>query len=120
MKCDNGCGDCCGVVPVTVQEYDRVVAYANLHGIVPLTQGVTCPFFQEGTCKVYPVRPRMCQMFGHTAKLKCSRGYNTNVLSDREVQREMKRNGKPNRMLHGVLGREAQADMLRDVHEILG
>jgi hypothetical protein len=79
MQCDDGCGDCCGVVPVTKTQLERVRRYVKEHGIVPRAQGETCPLYLGGRCSVYPVRPPVCVAYGHSARLPCSRGYNTNV-----------------------------------------
>lgn len=84
MKCDDGCSDCCGPVLCKPAEYRDVVEYAQKHGITPLRQGITCPWFQDGRCQVYPVRPWVCQMFGHSPRLICSRGYNRNVPKAKE------------------------------------
>jgi Fe-S-cluster containining protein len=119
MRCDSGCGDCCGLAPVTDQEYKHVVEYAQQNGITPLEQGVTCPFYQKGTCQVYPVRPLVCRIFGHTEKLPCSRGYNTN-LPDRKIQKMVRHNGQTTRMLHEVLGTEASERLLADLAASVG
>lgn len=79
MQCDHGCGDCCGVAPCSEAEYQRVMNFASEHDIVPLRQGSTCPFYWDGTCAVYEVRPGICRLFGHSPDLVCSRGYNTNI-----------------------------------------
>jgi len=92
MRCDDGCGDCCGVVPVTETEYRAVERYAKAHGITPLDQNDTCPFFQNGTCAVYDVRPTLCRLFGHTPGMTCPHGYNVNV-PDRDVDRIMRSSG---------------------------
>lgn len=84
MRCDEGCSDCCGPVLCKPAEFRAVAAYAEEHGIAPMRHGITCPWFQEGKCQVYPVRPWVCQMFGHSSKLVCSRGYNRNVSRPRE------------------------------------
>jgi Fe-S-cluster containining protein len=84
MKCDAGCGRCCGPVGCTVAEYDAVVAYAGANGITPARQGITCPYYQGGTCAVYPVRPMLCRLFGHTPKMVCANGHNVNVPEKRE------------------------------------
>jgi len=118
MKCDQGCGDCCGLAPSTDLEYDRVVQYAEKQGIIPIDQGVTCPFYQKGTCQVYPVRPLICQIFGHTERMKCSRGYNKN-LPDRKIRKLVIRSGEPTRLLHEVLGERSNRLMLLKVKEML-
>lgn len=91
MRCDTGCGECCGLAPSTEQEYQRVVKYARDNLVFPMEQGVTCPFYQGGKCKVHPVRPLICRVFGHTEKMKCSRGYNVD-LPNRQIQRMVERN----------------------------
>lgn len=104
MRCDKGCGDCCGIVPAPPNEYAAVAAYAKKHGIKPKRQGITCPFYQEGTCAVYPVRPTICRVFGHVPDLSCSRGYNTNVDAD-IVDKMIMNSGdlKESQFLHRIL-----------------
>lgn len=75
MTCVPDCGDCCGPVPITKKERNRIQAYITKHNVVPKYTGyLTCPFFQEGSCKVYPVRPLVCAIFGHTRKMACPKG----------------------------------------------
>lgn len=107
MRCDVGCGDCCGPAPVTEKEYKQVVEYAQQNGITPIEQDLTCPFYQKGTCQVYPVRPLVCRIFGHSEKMPCSRGYNTN-LPERKIQKMVRHNGPTTRLLHEVLGPAAR------------
>ena len=110
MQCDEGCGDCCGMVPVTETEFQRVARYVREHGIVPVehtgrdgTEEIgTCPVFIGGKCSVYKVRPLICQVFGHVERLPCSRGYNVNV-PQREVDRMLASNGEPTRLLHELI-----------------
>lgn len=87
MKCDDHCGDCCGIVPCSESEFKRIQAYIAEHKIVPVEQGVTCPLYIRGKCSVYEVRPMICQIFGHTPKLKCSHGYNVDDLSTGEIDK---------------------------------
>ena len=89
MQCDPGCGECCGPVLCHEWEYQRVESYAKKHGLTPISQGSTCPWYQNGTCAVYPVRPFACRAFGHFQRLTCCRGYNTNV--SRSEERRMNR-----------------------------
>ena len=74
MRCDEGCGACCGVAPATETEYRRVERYIEEEGITPVADGdeLTCPFYQQGRCVVYPVRPLICKLFGtrRTSRLR--------------------------------------------------
>jgi uncharacterized protein len=102
MRCDAGCGDCCGVVPATETEFRAVQQFIAEHGIVPAASlDGTCPLYQNGTCTVYAVRPLICRLFGHAADpmMTCSRGYNVNV-PEREVVERLRANGRTTRLLH--------------------
>ncbi len=103
MQCDEGCGDCCGMVPVTETEYQRVARFVKENGIVPVehTDG-TCPVFIDGKCAVYKVRPLICDVFGHAEALPCSRGYGSPV-PQREIDRMFRSNGQPTRLLHELV-----------------
>lgn len=81
-----------------------IQAYAARHGIVPVAQGITCPFYQGGRCAVYPVRPRICQAYGHSERLRCSRGYAANV-DESELKRWVQAAGEPAGTLHDLLKR---------------
>ena len=102
MQCDPNCGECCGPVFCNRDELDRVKQYAKQHGVEPLRQGITCPFYQGGTCAVHPARPFICKLFGHSPNLVCSRGYNRNVTADYETElmQQYERKGRSNFMLH--------------------
>jgi Fe-S-cluster containining protein len=105
MHCDEHCGECCGLVPVTETEFRRVERFIKERGIVPIEHADgTCPLYQNGTCTVYPVRPLVCQLYGHSADplMTCPRGYNVN-LPDRDVARMLHANGKTTRVLHELL-----------------
>jgi len=101
MRCDDGCGDCCGPVPATAAEFQRVLAYIRERDIKPKDQGITCPLYLDGKCSVYPVRPLICRAFGHVEGMVCSRGHNTNV--PREVDTKIVANGRVEHLLHDVL-----------------
>jgi Fe-S-cluster containining protein len=86
MRCDKGCGDCCGVVPITRNERDEIARYIRARSVSAMPRGAGCPYFQGGQCAIYEVRPRICRAFGHTWKMECPRGYNENV-DDAELRR---------------------------------
>jgi len=102
MKCDVGCGACCGVVPATEREYQKVLVVARAKKLKLVRSGDTCPFYQEGACQVYDARPIICRLFGHSEKLGCERGYNTNV-PEADVARLSLEPGNPTRVLHEAL-----------------
>ena len=102
MKCDSGCGRCCGIVPVTETEFQRVARYAQEHALEPVDQGITCPWYQGDKCAVYDVRPLVCRMFGHVPQMECPKGYNVNI-PERQAQRMILSNGQANRTLHEIM-----------------
>lgn len=85
FKCRPGCGDCCGLVPWSPDEWakvaDRLPADATTMPfgatmVIPFRTGsVKCPFFDAG-CTVYEDRPFMCRLFGtaRDARLTCPHG----------------------------------------------
>lgn len=101
MRCDDHCGECCGIVPCKDHDFKAVVEYAREHGVEPQRQGVTCPWYQQGRCQVYPVRPYVCRLFGHVERLVCCKGYNANIAPGLE-KRLNKQYGKTTKTLHEV------------------
>ncbi len=102
MQCDNGCGQCCGIVPITEKELKRITDYVLLHFIQPVAQGHTCPLYIKGQCSVHEVRPAVCRAFGHTEGMTCPRGYNVNV-PERKIRRYLLRGGPATHYTHDVL-----------------
>lgn len=102
MRCDRGCGECCGPVPVTESEYRKVVFVARAKKLPPKRQGITCPFFLDGTCAVYDARPFACRLFGHVPGMTCERGYNTNITPSEEAKL-LRSYGNATRLLHEAL-----------------
>lgn len=115
MRCDAGCGECCGIAPATRTELARVVRFAKQCSIQPVEQGVTCPWYQGGSCAVYPVRPLSCRLFGHSAKLRCPHGYNVDV-PERDIVRMVRANGECRYVLHDAL---SEFDLAYDFEKLL-
>jgi len=126
MRCDEGCGDCCNVVIVTREEFDTVKHYAKQKGIKPVRQG-KCPWYQDGKCSVYPARPKICRLFGHSdvQGLVCSRGYNVNTSVEDE-ERWLRGNDRANILLHEIfsdgkeLAKEGLPERFRDKEMKIG
>jgi len=106
IGCTN-CGRCCGVTACTGAEFDRVNAYAKSHGIEPRKQGINCPWLHDNKCAVYPVRPRVCALFGHVPEMECGEVPNNNISESlqgvlmKEVVVETRHTGM--RMMHEVV-----------------
>jgi Fe-S-cluster containining protein len=104
MRCDEGCGACCGPVPVTLDEITRIKRYMIRNDVVPTKRDdpLTCPLFDGKGCTVHPVRPFICKAFGHVRGMRCPRGYNVNV-PDALVDNAIRTNGKAIGLLHTFL-----------------
>lgn len=95
MQCDDGCGRCCGPVPVTENELGAIRRYVARRGIEPVDHGgLTCPLYIDGRCSVYPVRPFLCRVFGHVPALQCVRGYRGNPVPDKWARARIRRGGR--------------------------
>lgn len=73
MRCVSGCSDCCGPVPVSPYEAERL----GIAGAVatPVHPGTTrCRFLVDGACSVYARRPFACRLYGTTPIAPCPRG----------------------------------------------
>lgn len=115
MRCDTGCGECCGPVLCRPEEYDAVLAHAAARGIEPERQGTTCPWYQHGECQVYDARPFICQLFGHSKRLVCCKEYNTNISTvlERRLTDRHKPSLETGRWLHEILGGDWQEEVLK-------
>ena len=64
----NSCGDCCGPVTATATEITAIRGFVEAHGIAWTEHDdpLTCGFYDraEQKCRIYPVRPAACRMFG--------------------------------------------------------
>ncbi len=104
MRCDDGCGLCCGVIVVRSQEFRRIEGLVRVRGLEPRRQGTRCPLYIEGKCSIYEGRPAVCRLFGHVERLNCPRGYNVNITREQEArwQRHMSE-GTGTRCLHELV-----------------
>lgn len=104
MRCEKGCGECCGPVPVTRKKLEQVRAYCAEHGITPQPQGLRCPLYLRSQCAIYPIRPRVCQAYGHSERLGCSRGHDRLVDDEAQLMRWVLADGMPETTLHELVG----------------
>lgn len=104
MQCDDGCGECCGPVPVTAREWGILKRYMDQHAIEPHwhKNQLTCPLYDGQRCMVHPARPLLCRVFGHSEHLECPRGYNRNI-SDARIAAAVRASGPACGLLPALL-----------------
>lgn len=59
FTCKEGCTDCCGPVPFTVDEWEQIPPDKRK----PLTSH-RCQYSGPTGCEIYEVRPLLCRLFG--------------------------------------------------------
>ena len=67
FKCKEGCHDCCGPVPFSKEEWDRINDKRE-------ATSLTCPYLGAKGCDIYEERPIMCRLFGVVEDLLCPHG----------------------------------------------
>lgn len=77
------CGECCGMVPVNLQEKDRISKYLkdnpeirkNINKNIDEFD-INCKFRndKDKRCMIYPVRPTICMLMGVSKELHCKYG----------------------------------------------
>jgi hypothetical protein len=69
MKCKEGCTGCCGPVPFSQSEWDRIADKRT-------ATSLDCPYIENGRCAIYDNRPFICRLFGATEhpSLACPHG----------------------------------------------
>lgn len=73
IACKGLCFDFCGPIGMTALEARRIEAY--LGRPLPPSRSLDCPLLDEGgRCRVYPVRPLICRIWGVAEELPCPHG----------------------------------------------
>lgn len=73
-NCKPGCTDCCGPVPFTPAEWNRLPR--KFRRMKPTKNNIECRFKGQDGCMVYDYRPTMCRLFGaaDVKILRCPHG----------------------------------------------
>lgn len=91
VECRRLCTDSCTVAPYTPLEGSRMVAYAGTRkighpeSVIRALAGARtpeelaslmppCPLLRRDACRVHPVRPLICRLFGASVDLPCPHG----------------------------------------------
>ncbi|MDI6760875.1 MAG: hypothetical protein QMD05_08605 [Candidatus Brocadiaceae bacterium] len=72
FECIAGCTACCGPVPFTKQEWDKVKDKRRVTSL-------TCPYATLG-CEIYDNRPFLCRLYGTVEKMLCPFGRRPKML----------------------------------------
>jgi hypothetical protein len=79
FRCKPGCSACCGPVPFSRAEWQRIPDKRT-------AAGLDCPYSGPRGCAIYEKRPFMCRLFGAAASLPCPFGYRPDrILSEEEA-----------------------------------
>lgn len=74
LKCVSGCNECCGVIFWFRIEEENIRRYLKEHNIeyrYAKSLSDKCPYFEDGRCVIYPVRPVICRLYGVVENLRC-------------------------------------------------
>lgn len=85
FECKKGCTDCCGPVPFSKWEWERIQDKRT-------ATSLTCPYAVGGRCEIYEQRPLLCRLFGTVddERLTCPHGCGpTRKLSGAEAEEIM-------------------------------
>jgi len=84
FKCEKGCTDCCGPIPFTKWEWNRLSDKRR-------AKSITCPYAKNG-CEIYEQRPLICRLFGTVKSMQCPYGCRPIVLlGERQEEEIMKK-----------------------------
>jgi len=61
MKCKKGCSDCCGPVPFSDEEWEKVKDKPRQKN-----NSLKCEFLIDNKCSIYEDRPYICRIFATT------------------------------------------------------
>ncbi len=113
--CKEGCHKCCGVVPFSAEEMERVrpvwkeIEWIDIDvGFLPhriaspmIEEGnLDCPFLGDNGCLIYERRPLMCRIFGtvDSPMMICPEGMGPKkMLTEDEVRHLLKKYRKQDR-----------------------
>ena len=97
FKCLN-CGECCGPVPITMQEFTRIRAkvmslkVAERKRIKAQKRGLLeCPLRDKENkcCLVYEIRPWICRQYGHVPGMVCPHNPQVKLKSNKEADQDI-------------------------------
>jgi Fe-S-cluster containining protein len=82
FRCKPGCSACCGPVPFSRTEWERIPDKKT-------AAGIDCPYSGTRGCAIYENRPFMCRLFGAAASLSCPFGSRPDRMLSAEEAAEL-------------------------------
>lgn len=74
FKCKENCGECCGIVPIKKEVWEKNLAKAQKHikevieirgDVYAITDDIKCVFLSKrNKCVIYEDRPQICRNYG--------------------------------------------------------
>ena len=88
VECKKLCQGCCGPVPMTAVEGDRIAVRIGRRHEVVRGHSLDCGLLTDGgLCSVYDIRPLVCRVWGLVREMACPHGcVPERWLSDGEVR----------------------------------
>lgn len=126
IHCPEGCGRCCGVVPIPLDVYvknqDKLRGIGEIfiteEGVWNVLDDLMCPFLDEETkrCRIYEDRPEVCRIYGTSPELPCAYYDSSGRKRSRQSRRRMERlvNKQINKNLEAI-GRAVGKQKLRQM-----
>lgn len=84
-----GCGGCCGINPLSLEECDKILAYVkkDKENLIKVKEAINakkdalaCSFLDKNNkCSIYSARPIVCKIFGVDRHLICEYGNTANI-----------------------------------------
>ncbi len=82
FTCREGCGECCGIVPIPKEIAGKTEHLAQIkpkkifasgNDLYVITPDMKCVYLDRKTkkCAIYEDRPRICRLYGLTSRLPC-------------------------------------------------
>jgi len=110
FDCTN-CGFCCGPVPITKREFNRIKRYVKKMSLAEIYRlkgqkksPIDCIFRdkENDRCSIYPVRPDICKMFGYYEGMECPNNLSFATRSKESGYKRIEKNAQKSEIL-GVM-----------------
>ncbi|UWG96806.1 YkgJ family cysteine cluster protein [Dehalobacter sp. DCM] len=82
FECKEGCVGCCGPIPFTKWEWERIEDKRK-------ATELNCPYAIKGRCNIYEKRPLICRLYGAVRKMKCPYGCQPESFLSKKAEKKI-------------------------------